>query len=292
MPLESYRKRIDAIDKEIVSLLNERYETVRKIGAYKKSSASAIYIPEREKLVYEKVRKLNAGPMRDVTLFAIYREIMSGALSLEQELSIAYFGPEGGGSHFAAVAKFGDSVTYISCATVGNLLESIASGKCDYGCVPVSALLDGGTKENLSYFAGEKVSICAEARGHNIASISMSTDAGNTSRFLILGRQKPVETGRDRTSLAFLLPDRPGTLCNALLPFRDENLTLHMLGGHPAGKEEEEDCYFFMDLEGHIHSEKVQECVKKLREVTLEVILLGSYPKGLKKIMVTEKSAD
>lgn len=290
MPLESYRKRIDAIDKEIVSLLNERYETVRKIGAFKKSSASAIYIPEREKLVYEKVRKLNAGPMRDVTLFAIYREIMSGALSLEQELSIAYFGPEGGGSHFAAVAKFGDSVAYLSCATVGQLLESIASGKCDYGCIPVSALLDGGSGENLVYFAKGQVSICAEARGHNIASISMSTDAGNTSRFLILGRQKPAETGRDRTSLAFLLPDKPGTLCNALLPFRDENLTLHMLGGHPAGRDEEENCYFFMDLEGHADSEKVKNCMEKLRQVTEEVILLGSYPKGLKKQIENTKN--
>ena len=292
MPLESYRKRIDAIDKEIVSLLNERYETVRKIGAFKKSSASAIYIPEREKLVYEKVRKLNNGPMRDVTLFAIYREIMSGAISLEQELSIAYFGPEGGGSHFAAVAKFGDSVAYFSCTSVNLLLESIASGKCDYGCIPVSALLDGGSRENLAYFKKGLVSICAEARGHNIASVSMSTDPGNTSRFLILGRQKPVETGSDRTSLAFLLPDLPGTLCNALLPFRDENLTLHMLGGHPVEEGNAGYCYFFMDLEGHIASEKVQNCVEKLRAVTEEVILLGSYPKGLKKMMESGKNGN
>ena len=74
--LDELRKKIDELDTRIVSLLNERYQTVKKVGAFKKGTAGAIYVPERERKVYEKVSRLNDGPMKDVTLFAIYREIM------------------------------------------------------------------------------------------------------------------------------------------------------------------------------------------------------------------------
>ena len=109
MDLDDLRKKIDEVDAKIVELLNERYATVQEIGKCKRNNLTAVYVPEREKIVFEKVAALNKGPMNPETLRSIYREIMSGALALEHPLSVAYLGPEGTFSHIAAVSKFGHS---------------------------------------------------------------------------------------------------------------------------------------------------------------------------------------
>ena len=279
--LDELRRKIDELDTRIVSLLNERYQTVKKVGAFKKGTASAIYVPERERKVYEKVCRLNDGPMKDVTLFAIYREIMSGALALEQGLRIAYFGSEGSFTHLAAVTKFGNSVFYQPEQSVKAILEQVVSGKCDYGCIPESVLLEGLDSASLDFFSSGKVSICAEICGK---AISVSDAASAVPRYFILGVQSTNETGDDKTSLFFALPDRPGALFDALAPFKDEQTSLHIAGSCPAKREtggrECEYC-FLVDLEGHLNEEKVTRLLGKLQTRTVSLVPLGSYPRGI-----------
>ena len=279
--LDDLRRKIDELDTRIVSLLNERYQTVKKVGAFKKGTASAIYVPERERKVYEKVCRLNDGPMKDVTLFAIYREIMSGALALEQGLRIAYFGSEGSFTHLAAVTKFGNSVFYQPEQSVKAILEQVVSGKCDYGCIPESVLLEGLDSASLDFFSSGKVSICAEICGK---AISVSDAASAVPRYFILGVQNTKETGDDKTSIFFALPDRPGALFDALAPFKDEQTSLHIAGSCPAKREidgrECEYC-FLVDLEGHLNEEKVTRLLGKLQSKTISLVPLGSYPRGI-----------
>ncbi|MBO4633491.1 MAG: chorismate mutase [Lentisphaeria bacterium] len=279
--LDELRKKIDELDSRIVSLLNERYQTVKKVGAFKKGSASAIYVPERERKVYEKVCRLNAGPMKDVTLFAIYREIMSGALALEQGLRIAYFGSEGSFTHLAAVTKFGNSVLYRPEQSVKAILEDVVSGQCDYGCIPESVLLEGLDPAALTFFSSGKVSICAEICGK---AISVADAASAVSRYFIVGVQSTKETGDDKTSIFFVLPDRPGALFDALAPFKDEATSLHIAGSCPAKKEaDSQECNycFLVDLTGHLKEEKVARLLSKLCLKTLSLVPLGSYPRGI-----------
>ena len=47
--LEDLRNKIDAIDNELIEILNERMALIHEIGEIKKSSNTAIYRPEREK---------------------------------------------------------------------------------------------------------------------------------------------------------------------------------------------------------------------------------------------------
>ena len=279
--LDELRRKIDELDTRIVSLLNERYQTVKKVGAFKKGTASAIYVPERERKVYEKVCRLNDGPMKDVTLFAIYREIMSGALALEQGLRIAYFGSEGSFTHLAAVTKFGNSVFYQPEQSVKAILEQVISGNCDYGCIPESVLLEGLDSASLELFSSGKVSICAEICGK---AISVSDAASAVPRYFILGVQSTNETGDDKTSLFFALPDRPGALFDALAPFKDEQTSLHIAGSCPAKKDaDSKECTycFLVDLEGHLKEEKVVRLLKKLQLKTISLVPLGSYPRGI-----------
>ena len=74
MGLDELRKQIDAVDKELVALLNRRAEIVVDIGKLKNTDGSPIYAPDREKAVLDKIRQANKGPLPDKTLLAIYRE--------------------------------------------------------------------------------------------------------------------------------------------------------------------------------------------------------------------------
>ena len=279
--LDELRKKIDELDAKIVSLLNERYSTVQKVGAFKKDTASAIYVPERERKVYEKVSRLNCGPMKDVTLFAIYREIMSGALALEHGLRIAYFGSEGACTHLAAVTKFGNSVLYKPEGSIRAILEDVVSGRCDYGCIPESIFLEGLDAHCCKFFASGRLKICAEICGK---SISVSDSASAFARYMIVGKQNTGATGDDKTSLFFALPDRPGALFEALAPFKDEETSLHIAGSLPSREvtEKDEGKYFFLvDLQGHMQDEKVMRLLTRLQEKVLDLVVLGSYPRGI-----------
>ena len=93
MNITEHRREIDKLDAEIVRLLNDRTRHVLEIGAIKLRAGEEIYAPHREKMVLQRVGKLNPGPITQDSLRAIYREIMSSALSLEKSMTIAYFGP-------------------------------------------------------------------------------------------------------------------------------------------------------------------------------------------------------
>src|SRR5688500_15753345 len=134
--LEALRKQIDGIDAQIVELLNQRAGVVVEVGKHKQQSRSPIYAPDREKLVLEKVRKLNKGPLPDRCLEAVYRELMSGSFALEKPLRIGYLGPAGTFSHAAAVRKFGSSVGYLPLADIPAVFDEVVRGHVDYGLVP------------------------------------------------------------------------------------------------------------------------------------------------------------
>lgn len=150
MDLDELRGKIDAVDEKIVSLLNERYRTVIEIGAWKKNnSGSAVYVPEREKAVLERLCTLNHGPMSNTTLRGVYREIMSGALALEYPVKVAYPGPETAPSRQAALSKFGRSVGCIPKQSLEEVFQDVASGCAEYGCVPVENSTEGADGRTL-----------------------------------------------------------------------------------------------------------------------------------------------
>ena len=109
MSLLEHRQAIDALDADIVRLLNERTRHVLEIGAIKTRHGQEIYAPHRERAVFQKVFRHNQGPITNEGLRAIYREIMSCALSLERSLTIAYLGPEATFTHQAALRRFQSS---------------------------------------------------------------------------------------------------------------------------------------------------------------------------------------
>src|SRR5579864_362177 len=162
--LESLRLQIDEMDPQIVDLLNARARIVVEIGKLKQQHNTPIYSPDREKMVLEKVRKLNQGPLPDRCLDAVYRELMSVSFALEKPLRIGFLGPTGTFSHAASVQKFGSSVTHVPLADIPSVFDEVVRGHIDLGLVPVENSLHGGVVDTLDAFLNNSARICAEVK--------------------------------------------------------------------------------------------------------------------------------
>lgn len=165
--LAPLRKRIDELDEQLITLLNERARVVVEVGKVKQTGDSPIYAPDREQRVLEQVRKFNkGGPLPDSCVEAIWRELMSGSFALEKPLRIGYLGPPGSFSHLAARRKFGASVEYDNLDNIQGVFDEIDRGHIDLGLVPIENSAIGGIGETLDGFLDTGVRVCAEVLIH------------------------------------------------------------------------------------------------------------------------------
>ncbi len=162
MSLDELRKKIDDLDCKLVELLNERARVVQEIGKLKNKTGKPVYAPDREKEVFERITKVNKGPLPDKCLIAIWRELMSGSFVLERPLRIAYLGPAGSFSHTAAMMKFGQSVEYEPLTDIRSVLGEVSKGHCDLGLVPIENTTGGGVIETLDALIDSDVKVCSE----------------------------------------------------------------------------------------------------------------------------------
>src|SRR5438309_755671 len=162
MNIPEHRKAIDMLDAQIVKLLNERTRHVLAIGEIKLKAGEEIYAPHRERAVLNRIDRLNEGPITNESLHAIYREIMSSALSLEKTMTIAYLGPEATFTHQAAIRRFGASLRYSSQKTISDVFTEVSKNRADYGVVPVENSTEGVVTHTLDMFVESDLKIVAQ----------------------------------------------------------------------------------------------------------------------------------
>src|SRR2546423_8230730 len=162
MNIPEHRRAIDRLDTHIVKLLNERTKHVLAIGEIKLKAGEEIYAPHRERAVLHRICKFNSGPMTDGSLRAIYREIMSSALSLEKSLTVAYLGPEATFTHQAAIQRFGSSLRYAPQEAIADVFTEVSKNRADYGVVPVENSTEGVVTHTLDMFMDSELKIVAQ----------------------------------------------------------------------------------------------------------------------------------
>jgi len=160
--LHEIRKRIDTIDKQLLDLLSQRADLVHEVGLIKKRDGLQIYAPDREEALLRKLVEMNEGRLPEKSIRSIYREIMSAALALEEDLKIAYLGPEGTWTHQAAIKKFGHSVNYTPHASFSDVFDDVARRRADYGVVPIENSTEGAVSHTLDLFVDSPLRICAQ----------------------------------------------------------------------------------------------------------------------------------
>ncbi|MHB1190548.1 MAG: chorismate mutase, partial [Armatimonadota bacterium] len=161
MDIQDLRKEIDAIDREVLGLLNKRAGVAKQIGAQKAGSKS-IFIPERESQVFTKLEEANGGPLPDASVKAIYREVISACRAIEKPMQIAYWGPPATNTHMASISKFGSSCEFVPTGTIPDVFSTVERGSADYGVVPIENSTEGVINHTLDTFLTSKLRICSE----------------------------------------------------------------------------------------------------------------------------------
>src|SRR3989338_7584857 len=162
MSLEDIRKKIDALDEKIISLLNQRTQLALEIGKLKQAKDSEVYAPARESEIYQKIDSLAKGPLSNEALKSIYREIMSASLAMEKAVSVAYLGSEATFTHLASLSKFGSSVRYVPCTSITEVFAEVDHKRVDYGVIPVENSIEGAVSHSLDMFIDSDLKICSE----------------------------------------------------------------------------------------------------------------------------------
>jgi chorismate mutase/prephenate dehydratase len=163
--LTAFRHQIDKLDQQILKLINTRAKLAVEIGKVKQDQASNIFAPAREEEVLQNVLGSNRGPLDEVTVRAIYREIMSGSRALQRMVKIAYLGGEYSYSHLAALERFGQSFESVRVNSIAAVFEEVNRKHAEYGVVPLENSTDGRVADTLEMFIRlPQIKVCSEIR--------------------------------------------------------------------------------------------------------------------------------
>ena len=156
------REQIDAIDRELLALLNRRAGVAQQVGEIKKHEGSVVFRPEREAQVIDGLKAGNPGPLKNDNIAPIWREIMSACRALETPTRVAYLGPAGTFSEEAALGYFGSSIVRVPCASIDEVFRNTAAGVADFGVVPVENSTEGMVARSLDIFLTTPLFIIGE----------------------------------------------------------------------------------------------------------------------------------
>jgi chorismate mutase/prephenate dehydratase len=167
--IEDLRGRIDAVDRELHTLLNERARLARAVGVSKGKQGRLVdfYRPEREAQVLRMALERNAkahatGALRDDEVVRLFREIMSACLAQEEPLKVGFLGPEGTFSQAAVYKHFGHSARALALGSIDEVFHEVEAGNADFGVVPIENSTEGSVNHTLDRFLSSPLRICGE----------------------------------------------------------------------------------------------------------------------------------
>jgi chorismate mutase / prephenate dehydratase len=150
--LLALRDQIDALDSQLLTLLNQRAHVAEQVGEIKRRDGTPFFRPDRVAQVIAKIKGANPGPLKGEHVAAIWREIMSACLALESPQRVAVLGPFGTFCEQAAIEYFGGAADLIYCNSFDEVFHATASGSAQYGVVGVENMTEGVVTRSLDLF--------------------------------------------------------------------------------------------------------------------------------------------
>ena len=172
------RDSIDAIDDQVLELISKRAECAEKVAEIKRQAGEVnlwFYRPEREAQVLNRMSARNRGPLENERITAIYREVISSCLALEQSIKVAFLGPNGTFSQEASKKHFGHAVETVPMGSIGQVFKEVENGTVDYGVVPIENSTEGVISYTLDVFMHSPLKISGEVTlriHHNLMTVN------------------------------------------------------------------------------------------------------------------------
>lgn len=123
-----------------------------------------------------------------------------------------------------------------------------------------------------SHLASEKFDVPIQVK-------EIEDQAGNTTRFYVLGTKQNDPTGDDKTALIVFIRNKVGALYDMLEPFREFGINLTNIVSRPT-KQEQWQYMFFLECEGHYKDDQLKQTIQKIEDHSLHVKMMGSFPKA------------
>ena len=353
--LEVFLRKVEKIDEQILTLLNERFSLTSKLAQFQMLDSSS-YNPTMQDEILKRLTSKNCGPISDEIIYAIYREIFAGEQKLNQPMKVAFLGPLGTFSHQATLEVFGSTTQLVPLKTIPEVFRVVECNRANYGCVPIENSAEGVINYTMDWLVKSNVKIIAEKYcrihhflmakcqkneikriyshpqvlgqcqhyllenfpgielvemastvyaaqkaaqeeysaalgspiasklyGLNILEENVEDSSSNTTRFLVIGTENTASTNDDKTSICFVVKNRPGALYEALEPFRRNQLQMTLIESRPWQQNPGWEYCFFVDILGHQSDPKVSSVCQELEKNSAFFKILGSYPRiGLK----------
>ena len=183
--LKEIRDNIDALDKKIQRLINERAACAQQVAEIKIKAGETdhFYRPEREAQVLRGIEERNEGPLGDKEMARLFREIMSACLALERPIKVAFLGPAGTYNHMASVKHFGSSIEELPVDNIEDIFRVVETGESHFGVAPIENSTEGVITHTLDLLINSTLKICGEVDlriQHNL--ISNETDLSSIKK--------------------------------------------------------------------------------------------------------------
>ncbi len=182
MSIEDWRTQINALDAELLQLLNKRAQLALKVGESKMASGLSLCDHTREREVIERMCQANEGPLDDRAIVELFRavihesrRIQTRALDQSREeqaahkpnldrghVRIAFQGAPGAFSEEAAVKLFGEEITLVPRPTFELLFSAIEDESADHILAPIENSIAGFVHPSFDQLLDSKLYIIGE----------------------------------------------------------------------------------------------------------------------------------
>ncbi|MEY2725509.1 MAG: P-protein [Planctomycetota bacterium] len=153
--------------------------------------------------------------------------------------------------------------------------------------MPHARLIEVTSTSTAAQLARDKPNVAAVASRQAaiqydvpIVAECIEDNQNNVTRFAVIGDAVAEQTGSDRTAILLQIPHKPGSLSEALEPFRRNKVNLTWIESFPL-RQPAVGYLFFLDFEGHVSEPRIRKTIKELEALPPDRLeILGSYPRS------------
>jgi prephenate dehydratase/chorismate mutase len=290
--IDNPREKINAIDDQLLYLLNQRAELALRAGETKSRDNKSLCDHQRERDVLNRLCQQNSGPLNDQNVTSIFQRIMDECLQMQQlvfrvsaeensgissinnelnrEARVAFQGMPGEFGEKAVIELMGFNCQPMPFSTIEDLFTAIDEGNTEYILVPLENSLTGSLHQSYDLLLESQLSIVAEI-------IYPTADqSGNYVRLALLATEPSASNQGNKISLIVSLAHRPGALHDALRPFVRRGIDLLKIESRPI-KSRPWQYNFYLDLKAPASESEWRGALDEIRGQAEEVRFLGRY---------------